>query len=821
MTTRVFFIMILILVFPAAAFALSATVQVDQNSITLEDVILMQVTVDEDDVTVDTSGIDDFKVRGAGSSTNISIINGSYQKKIIYQYQLTPKKTGDLLIPSLRVSSDKTAVVTEAVTITVTKADEVQADKKDIFATAEISADRLVMGQQAVYTFRLYSAVRFQRASLSEPSFRGFHAKAAGDRKDYTRRINGRVYNVSELNFLIIPQQTGRVEIEPAAVDAAVIVKSKRDPFGSPFFNDSFFSSHRTRPVRVLTDPLTVHVDPLPPYNGVHSPSGLVGDFSLSASMDQTDLRVGDSATLTVRITGTGNVMDAPVLSPVLDVDRFKAYDDTPVEEIQISAEGYTGFKEFKKAIVPVTSGDFSIAPVTLTYFDIHTFSYKTIQTQGFQLRVEPSQTEVTVEPVISQNTLPALKKKSVTFEQKDILTIKQSLKTIEHQQKLGFAWFCFWILLPAVIFAGFRAARAFISRTPDTAQVMENRSKDRLKKAEAFKAYDLEFLACLYSALISKIYAKAKSTGESLTCEEAAGILTREGTPSETVNRVTELIDSIEAAKFGGKSVDQSLGKTLLDRTKDTIKLLGVAILACVLIGFSPGQGLADEKAAQFLDGVKHYQNHEYDQAIQAFEALVDQGVVNGDLYYNLGNAYLRTDQTGRAILWYERARRWIPNDPDLIFNLNHANTLIIDKVDDTQVTLSDIFLFWMKYLPLNAIQVIAIGLSIIFFGLCIVLTLLGKNPLKTTGTLLLSLLILCLCLACYDYWNGASLNEAVVVAEKVTVRSGLSEDAAVLFELHAGTKVTIRQSHPTHLKIMFSKDKIGWVKLSEVIPI
>ena len=83
-----------------------AQVQVDKNTITLEDFISYQVIVEGSSAHIDVSAITDFKVDPAGTSTSVSIINGKYEKKIIYQYRLFPLQTGDLVIPSLRVTAD-------------------------------------------------------------------------------------------------------------------------------------------------------------------------------------------------------------------------------------------------------------------------------------------------------------------------------------------------------------------------------------------------------------------------------------------------------------------------------------------------------------------------------------------------------------------------------------------------------------------------------------------------------------------------------------------------------------------------------------------
>ena len=97
-----------------------------------------------------------------------------------------------------------------------------------------------------------------------------------------------------------------------------------------------------------------------------------------------------------------------------------------------------------------------------------------------------------------------------------------------------------------------------------------------------------------------------------------------------------------------------------------------------CVLGGlFLLTQGIpafADTHAQDFLDGIKQYDAREYGKAAALFEKLAASGIHNGKLYYNLANAYLKQGKLGKAILWYERAQRLIPGDPDLAFNMNFS---------------------------------------------------------------------------------------------------------------------------------------------------
>ena len=70
-------------------------------------------------------------------------------------------------------------------------------------------------------------------------------------------------------------------------------------------------------------------------------------------------------------------------------------------------------------------------------------------------------------------------------------------------------------------------------------------------------------------------------------------------------------------------------------------------------------------------------YTQGQYAEAVEAYEAVLQSGLASGNLYFNLGNSYFRSGRVGRAILHYERARRFLPSDPDLAANLRFARSL------------------------------------------------------------------------------------------------------------------------------------------------
>lgn len=220
-----------------------------------------------------------------------------------------------------------------------------------------------------------------------------------------------------------------------------------------------------------------------------------------------------------------------------------------------------------------------------------------------------------------------------------------------------------------------------------------------------------------------------------------------------------------------------------------------------------------AQENARQFIAAMEAYNAGDYASAIQGLETIARNGTRNGALYYNLGNAYLKNDNLGLAILWYERALPLLPHDPDLRFNYDYARSLTKDAQETPPTSLVRIFFFWKYQLSPRATVLVAIGANLLFWCLAIVWRLTGRRAVRHAALIILAPAVVFIFTAAYNYYEAAHLRQGIVLPSQVSIRSGLEETATELFVLHAGAKVKIIKAMKTHYQIRFSKDKFGWV--------
>jgi tetratricopeptide (TPR) repeat protein len=236
--------------------------------------------------------------------------------------------------------------------------------------------------------------------------------------------------------------------------------------------------------------------------------------------------------------------------------------------------------------------------------------------------------------------------------------------------------------------------------------------------------------------------------------------------------------------------------------------------IAGSILCLFLVANGQASDTARTFMAGTDAYHKGDWPAAIAAFKQLVDEGGDSGALFYDLGNAYLKHDDLGHAILWYERALKRIPNDPDLRFNYDYALTLTKDERGEQTSPLLRILFFWKYQLSPETIRWIALILNAVLWVSLAGLAIRKKHLLRPSIILIAAASLIFSATAAYNYVEAARIHYAIILPAGVAVRSGFTDTATQLFVLHAGTKVRVERQSGDYLLIQYTEDKIGWVK-------
>ena len=241
---------------------------------------------------------------------------------------------------------------------------------------------------------------------------------------------------------------------------------------------------------------------------------------------------------------------------------------------------------------------------------------------------------------------------------------------------------------------------------------------------------------------------------------------------------------------------------------------IAAASLILCLMLA---SNALASESARTFMTGIDAYRKGDWPAAITAFESLVEKGADSGPLFYNLGNAYLKNDDLGHALLWYERALKRMPDDPDLRFNHEYALTLTKDEPVPQTSPLLRILFFWKYQLSPNAIRWIALILNAVLWTAMAVLVVRKKHLLRPSIIIAAAATLIFTATAIFNAIEATHIRHAIILPDKVAVRSGFSDTATELFVLHAGTRVRVSRESGDHLLIRYTDDKMGWVKKAD----
>jgi hypothetical protein len=259
---------------------------------------------------------------------------------------------------------------------------------------------------------------------------------------------------------------------------------------------------------------------------------------------------------------------------------------------------------------------------------------------------------------------------------------------------------------------------------------------------------------------------------------------------------------------------------------TRPGLSLLAVAgCVALFLIGRPLITSAQDGPAPGelFQRGNSLYQAGDFDGALEAYSAIIDRGLESGDLHYNLGNAYFKLGRIGPAVLAYERARRAMPGDENVLANLQLARSLTADQIEALPRFWGvRVWNWWVELLPRGMLfGVVAFG----YMGLMALFIWRFLSPAtgRTWGRRLAPAcmavtLVFALNLAIRELGVGRS-DHAVVMATETPVQSAPADDPGLqLFSIHEGTTVRIDRRSDGWLEVVLEDGKVGWLESSVV---
>lgn len=804
-----------------------------------------------------------------GSSTSIQIINGKRTKssQFTYIYILKPRKTGQCVIPPAlaKFKNKEASSQPKAVKVLDNASSSGQQSSQDsqssassrqsgtiasddLYLSLKVSRTDVVLGEPVTAELKLYQRVGvagFEGARF--PSFNGFWSQetAAPTNIEFEREdVNGQLYNSALLRrYVLIPQQTGRLTIDPAELVCLVNVRTSSRS-GNSIFDSFFDDGYTTVRKRINSKAVTVNVRDLPAGAPADFGGG-VGQYRISARLSRNDLKAHEAGSLIVTISGRGNIslLEAPELRFPPD---FEVYDVKSTTNADKSTGGTSGSRVFEYPFIPRSHGDFTIGPVTYSYYDVNAGKYVSVSSEALDLRVEKGSVQSQDAQTVQT---PSADRKDVKNLGEDIRFIVLDKPDYSFSRTFMVNSIGFWIafsLLAIAAFAAWLIFKGMAARKADVAGTRTRRATKmalaRLRTASGYLRQNLgaAFYEELHKALLGYISDKLNIGVEDLNKENISSRLLEGGVAQELVDSYISLVDACEYARYSPDSGNEAMTThyneavriiSSIDSTmkshKKTTTAYGAMSLIVLMLAMPAVMRAGNENVlldSLWQKGVSAYSDGSWEESAGAWESLRGTGVESAELYYNLGNAYFKATEIGKAVLNYERALRIDPSFSDARFNLEFARSMVQDRIDEVPEFILKTWARKISYLMnSDAWAILSLVLFAAFLAMMLLFLLGPRAGLKRTGFYSAIVLIL-LSAGCYGFsvWQRnvyRRADSAVVMKPVSSVKSSPSEESSKdLFLLHEGTEVGVLDSVGKWVNISLSDGRQGWIPAADI---
>ena len=559
-------LLLLYLASPADVRALEVRAWVDKNEATLEDQILLTLSVTgERRLTGEPvlPPLPDFQVSNGGTSSRTEIRNGQIQSSAERTYVLTPRRTGRFTIGPIRVSRKGHTALTEPIEVHILAASSQTSEAPLAFVAQEVDKDSPFVNQQVLYTFRFFRRVQAMEANWDAPSLQGFWAEDLGKERQYEKVIQGQRYLVTEIRKALFPLAPGTIRIDGTVLSTKLVMPKvrslgRRGFFDDDFWPDSIFGGRgRTVQKNLHTDPIALTVRALPDAGRPEGFRGLVGTFRVKAEVGDARLHTGDSTTLTVTVSGMGNLRDLEPITPE-ELPGFKLYPDKPTLDLNTDGDLVHGTKVFRTALVPLEAGTLTVPPQKIVYFDPKAEAYRVEQTSPIALTVEEG---ANAEPLhLVQGSGMAGTKKTIQVLGKDILPVHTGLGAARSQVLSGVGLWAYTLglLLPPAAFLGCLVWKRRRERLRNEVHILQRKAARKnarraLKEAHGLMggSDDAELFRQLARAVKGLVGDKLTLSALACTPAEIHRTLRENGVEEPLADEVRRFLDELEYRQF------------------------------------------------------------------------------------------------------------------------------------------------------------------------------------------------------------------------------------------------------------------------------
>jgi hypothetical protein len=337
----------------------------------------------------DLGNVEGFTVVNTSRSQTLSIVNFDAVRSLTLQYVLAAVSEGEYVLGPFKVQSGKETYETDPIKVTVVKGQapaqtspqQAGGESDAVLVRATVDKRRAFVGQQITYNLQFAYRATPRDIEYTPPEHTGFWTEEIGETEPSIETIDGRKYYVVNKRSAFFPISSGNFTIGQASVRYRV---SELRPFS---FDP--FDMGGGREGRAVTEPVDIIVRPLPSEGRPAGFSGAVGSFDLDVSASSHKVKTGESLTLSVRISGRGNIKSIGDIQ-MPEPDGFRVFTPKAKESVDVKGSQVGGEKVFELVLVPERPGEQVIDGLEFSYFDPEREEYVTRRSAPITISVLP-----------------------------------------------------------------------------------------------------------------------------------------------------------------------------------------------------------------------------------------------------------------------------------------------------------------------------------------------------------------------------------------------------------------------------------------------
>ncbi len=533
--------------------------------------------------------ISDFRVlSGPNQSTSMSWVNGKTSANISYSYILMAVNEGSFTIPAAEVTIDGEKYQSNTIEINVSKGANVQNNPNsnnttitkgsgDLFIKSSVNKTTVYQGEHLVATYQLYTKVNIAANEMvKNADLNGFWSQEIniGQAQWTQEKINNEVWNIATIRKIVLfPQRSGELEIDPLEMR---FITQKRVSGGQSIF-DQFFGKVVEEEHIVKSKSIKIKVLPHPapkPDDFVNA----VGQLKMTTDVSTNEVKANEAINIKVTISGIGNL---PLIdNPQINFPKeFEIYDPKITDNTKTSNAGVSGSKEYNYLVIPRYQGNFTIEPITFSYFNPSTKKYETLKSKPIVLKINKGDGSG------NNVTYTAAGKEDIKILGEDIRYIHTDTpQFVLNANNLYNSWRFYGLLLLAPLLF----IIAFIVRNKNRA-AMSDIAKVKSRKAGKLAAKLLSsakkslaandknaFYEATSKALFGYISDKLNIAVADLTQENIKSSLSNKNVDENIINSLIETIDLCDMARFAPVPVSE---QEVYDKAENIIQQIEKAI--------------------------------------------------------------------------------------------------------------------------------------------------------------------------------------------------------------------------------------------------